>query len=94
MTTTTLAPDAATTTATPPPCQHRQHPTRHPGDEPATWAVLWLCPGCEHLGTLNLCEPGRRRMAEGRVGCVRGGCGYVADWAEFVIAIERIGAWT
>ncbi|MCV2395948.1 hypothetical protein OEB99_16655 [Actinotalea sp. M2MS4P-6] len=73
------------------PCEHRKHDARHPGDQPAAWSVLWLCPGCERVATLHLCEPGRRLMADAdTVGCVLPSCGYVARWADFVLAITPL----
>lgn len=74
------------------PCEHHQHAERHPGDEPAAWLVWWLCPGCERVATLRLCEPGRRIMqAAATVGCVLGSCGYTSTWDDYVLTIRPIG---
>lgn len=71
------------------PCSHRQHPTHHAGDEPAVWAVISLCPRCQHVGKVHLCEPGRVFMEAAIVGCVT--CEATGAWVEFRLRIWWIG---
>lgn len=74
------------------PCDHRQHPTHHDGDQPAVWAVISLCPRCQHVGKVHLCEPGRAFMeAAANVGCVNRRCGATGAWVEFRLRIWWIG---
>ena len=71
------------------PCEHSNHRTKHAGDEPAAWAVISLCPHCQRVARFHLCEPGRRLMATGVVGCVA--CHGTGDWAAFAVRVEPIG---
>lgn len=70
------------------PCEHRQH-CRHDGDQPASWAVISLCPTCQGVARYHLCEPGRRVLATGIVRCPR--CEWTGDWEAWVINIEPLG---
>lgn len=74
----------------PTPCEHHEHPTKHHGDQPARWFVITLCPHCQHVGKLHLCEPGRRMLEAASVVACRV-CRGTAMWATFRVFCEGIG---
>lgn len=73
------------------PCEHSQHKAKHQTDDPAAWAVLYLCKRCPDRRQYVLCESGRVSMQPPTLlGCKA--CGATGYWPEFFIICEPLGA--
>ncbi len=68
-----------------PPCQHSQHATNHPGDEPAAFLVQYArCTCGSPGGELLLCRPGWERVR--RVVCRHCRATFTRDQAWTILA--------
>lgn len=71
------------------PCEFPDHDSNHPGDGPAEWRVLRLCPGCHQPRVVLICDGGKEYLlGVGLVDCMD--CGHIAPWADFVLFLERL----